>query len=551
MVRSVNAASGYEFDRLEYVPALTEVGYVGHEDDNRVNVWVNGRPHTMKVDSGCRRTLIPVRFYEQAFGSLTTSDMKFRPYGTQTLLEVEGEVDVTLTSESGANHSTTVYIINGEAPDILLGDTDAKSLGILTINKNGRIPNDGETVSLVTSDLKANGIRIMSERESEPPIGPDEQGRIDAILDNHENCFRGVGLLVGDEAHFHIDPTVPPVCAPYRPMAIAYQAEMSKHLQELRDQDKIEDINPDELCEWTSNVVVTHKKEGLRMNIDMREPNKALKRTKVHIETVTEIRHKLKGATRFSEMDMSHGYHQIKLAEDSRNISTFRTHEGLHRFKVLFFGAKPASDIFHQKIKNALAGLEGCVSIHDNILVWGDTPEEHERNLDACLTRIAAKGLTLRREKCSFGKTYVTWFGWVFSKSGISADPAKMEKIKEAGRPTSTDDVKSFLQACQFNAKFMYNTDQAYAELTKPLRDLLKKDCKFTWSAECERAYQKIMQGMTSSHALRPHDPEKPTAHVADAGPNGIASSVFQIESDGTWSPVDHASRSLTACEQK
>ena len=122
-----------------------------------------------------------------------------------------------------------------------------------------------------------------------------------------------------------------------------------------------------------------------------------------------EIRHKLEGATRFREVDLRDAYHQISLDEDSRHISTFMTHEGLHQFKVLFFGATPATDLFHQKIKGALKGLKGCTSIHDNILVWGKDAKEHEENLEAFLTRIQETGLTLHREKCNFDKTSVKW----------------------------------------------------------------------------------------------------------------------------------------------
>ena len=149
------------------------------------------------------------------------------------------------------------------------------------------------------------------------------------------------------------------------------------------------------------------------------------------------------------------------------------THEGLHRFKVLFFGATLATDLFHQKIKAALSGLDGCISIHDNILVWGKDEEEHNRNLKACLARLEERGLSLRRVKCNFGKPSVTWFGYVFSKAGMSADPKKIEAIKSAGRPQNTSEVKSFLQACQFNAKFMLESDEAYAQLTSPLRQLI------------------------------------------------------------------------------
>ena len=56
---------------------------------------------------------------------------------------------------------------------------------------------------------------------------------------------------------------------------------------------------------------------------------------------------------------------------------------------------------------------------------------------------------------------------------------------------------------------------------------------------------------MTSESALRPFDPDLKTMLVTDAGPGGIAASVFQVNPDGIWTPIDHASRALTQCEQK
>ena len=167
----------------------------------------------------------------------------------------------------------------------------------------------------------------------------------------------------------------------------------------------------------------------------MRQANHSLCHTKWHVDTIKEIHQKLTGATRFSEMDMSHGYHQISLAEESKAISTFQTHEGVHRFKVFFIGASPTTDLFHDIVKAALDGLPGCTSIHDNILVWGSTPEEHEENLDKCLTRLQDKGLMLHCEKCTFGATSVSWFGTVFSKSGMSAELTKIKTIQEACPP--------------------------------------------------------------------------------------------------------------------
>ena len=133
----------------------------------------------------------------------------------------------------------------------------------------------------------------------------------------------------------------------------------------------------------------------------------------------------------------------------------------------------------------------------------------------------------------------------------MSTDPKKIKAIKEAGPPQNADEVKSFLQACQFNARFMYNTEKAYAQITKPLRNLTRKNTKFLWTAHCQQAYKEILQTMTSNTALRPFDPTLKTIHITDAGPEGIASSLYQETTQGTWIPIDHASTALTPCEQK
>ena len=134
----------------------------------------------------------------------------------------------------------------------------------------------------------------------------------------------------------------------------------------------------------------------------------------------------------------------------------------------------------------------------------------------------------------------------------MSADPKKVAAILQAGRPETTEEVKSFLQACQYNAKFTFESEQAYAQVTKPLRELLTKNKKFLWSEACDDAYHEITSIMTSDSALRPFDPSKKTMMVtSDAGPQGIAASIYQENDSSTWVPIDHASRSLTPCEQR
>lgn len=327
--------------------------------DNLTHVKVNSHKLQLFVDSGCKRTLIPVEQYTPDMGLIHPTSIKLRPYGTTQHLAVRGEMPATLQCENGAQHQTVVYIVEGHQAEALLGDEDGKALGILNINPRGRTPGSTTMVAGITANLRAAGITVRTEKAPSDEIPAEERARIDAIVQRYPQGVRvdaeaATGLVKDeslrkeDSVQFHIDQTVPPVSAAYKPPPLAYHDRLSAHLQQLRDTDKIEDVGPNEYCPWVSNVVITEKKQKnqIRMNVDMREPNKALLRTKRHIETIQEIRHKLKGATRFSEMDMGHGYHQIPLDKDSRYISTFQTHEGIHRFKVLFFGASPACDLF-------------------------------------------------------------------------------------------------------------------------------------------------------------------------------------------------------------
>ena len=142
----------------------------------------------------------------------------------------------------------------------------------------------------------------------------------------------------------------------------------------------------------------------------------------------------------------------------------------------------------------------------------------------------------------------------MYGKDGVKPDPAKTQKLKEKGRPTSQEEVRSFLQAAQFNAKFLWNTEVAYADTTQPLRELLCKEVPFTWGRREEESYNQIILALESAGALHPYNPDLDLCHVADAQPNGIGSSIYMItrEKNGSeqmW-PLNHASRSLTRTER-
>ena len=76
-------------------------------------------------------------------------------------------------------------------------------------------------------------------------------------------------------------------------------------------------------------------------------------------------------------------------------------------------------EIFQYTLQQQLQGLTGVRNIADDIIVYGQTREEHDIALDNCLKRLYNRGFRLNESKCRFLSTSIDFFGQVFSEAGI------------------------------------------------------------------------------------------------------------------------------------
>ncbi len=127
----------------------------------------------------------------------------------------------------------------------------------------------------------------------------------------------------------------------------------------------------------------------------------------------------MNGTQVFSKLDLCSGYHQLLLAEESRYITTFATHKGLHRYKKLNFGTNSASELFQKIIHDQINDIPGAINISDDVIVYGKSQHEHDIAFHAACQRFSQVGLTLNHEKCQFSQNRLTFLGMVFSAEGI------------------------------------------------------------------------------------------------------------------------------------
>ena len=212
------------------------------------------------------------------------------------------------------------------------------------------------------------------------------------------------------------------------------------------------------------------------------------------------------------------------------------------RYKRLLFGINAASEIFQNAIEELLTGLPGCKNISDDIIVFGKDQEDHDKNLRGVLQRLQEYNVRLNKDKCSFSKTEVMFYGHVFSAEGIKPDPKKVEAIKSASPPQNASEVKSLLGMAQYVSRYI----PEYATITAPLRALTRQDASWKWEQEEQRALDNLREALTGDRVMSYFDPRKKVEVIVDASPVGLGGLLVQ-----EGKVISYASRALSDVESR
>lgn len=354
-----------------------------------------------------------------------------------------------------------------------------------------------------------------------------------------------IGKLQGVVVSVQINPAVKPVQQTQNRIPIPLQPKVEQEIARLLEQDVIERAPRD--SPWISRVVVRPKQgsNDIRLCVDMRDANKAIVPQHHPLPTFDDIVPHLHNCKVFSKIDLNKAFHQLELAEDSRSITTFATHNGYYRYKRLTFGMNCASEVFQSVMERMLAGIPGVKSFIDDILVFGPDKESHDRALKAVLERLEESGMTVNKHKCEFAKTEVKFMGHQLSDKGISPAAEKVDAIRQFRNPESVEELRSFLGLINYLGKFIPNL----STLTAPLRELLCKEKRFKWEDRHTLAFENIKDEVANPRNLGYYSPLDETILIADASPVGLGAVLLQ-EKQGKKRAICYISKGLSTTEQ-
>lgn len=480
------------------------------------DTWLN-----IMADSGSSINILDERDFNKlkTQPTLEPTNIRVYPYKSKTCLPVKGKFNTTIKTAMATTPRVVVYVMEGTGGSLLSWQT-SQDLNLIHVS---------------------NHLKSVEEDTTNTEVKE--------LVQEYSDLFSGLGKLQGYQVKLHIDENVQPVAQPHRRVPFHIRKQLEEQLDKDEQQGVIEQT--DGPTPWVSPIVVAPKPKQpgkIRVCVDMRQANQAIQRERHLTPTIKEVIADLNGAKYFSKLDLNQGYNQIELAPESRYITTFSTHLGLRRFTRLNFGISSAAEIFQNAIRETLHGIQGAINISDDILVYGKTQEDHNKSLRETLQRLREKGLTLHSEKCSYSKSKLEFFGYIFSDKGMSADPQKVEEILKLAVPTNTSEVRSLLGMTNYCARFI----QGYATMTQPLRELIQKKHPWRWTPRHDQSLAQLKDALTNAPVTSYFDPDKETEIVVDASPVGLGAILAQKDPETSDRHiVAYASKSLSETERR
>jgi hypothetical protein len=197
----------------------------------------------------------------------------------------------------------------------------------------------------------------------------------------------------------------------------------------------------------------------------------------------------------------------------------------VNQYKRVRYGFRNSLPAFVRAIKITLgADLEKVVSYVDDILIHSPTMDDHIRHPDTVLGKLTEAGFTINAKKCRFCRDEVKFLGHRIDKTGVSADPDRVQSILNYPAQRNSRQLRQFLGTRNFHSRLIIG----YADYFAPLTPLLNQSVKWTWTGEAQDAFLRLRQSFAHSIHLVNQRDDAPYEIYTDTSKLGISSILTQ-----------------------
>ena len=474
--------------------------------------------------------------------------------GTRSLQIISPELDITPTiiSAEDKDSSTMCRIINTSATPVCIaaGTTVAVAQTVAIAN----VLDFDECLDL---DQELQDDELLQEKEGDTfqlnfedcKLSDEEKKLVTIFVKRNIQRFAAKLDELGrnsDNPHLIKTGSAKPISMRYYRTSPALQREIERQIQELLRHGLIEPSR----SRWRSPVLLVKKPDGtFRLVCDYRNLNKVTEKESFPLPRLEDVWDLIgeKKPQYFSVLDLSSGFWQLELDDETKHKTSFVTRCGQYQWNVLPFGLTNSPITFQQTMNQVLADLilTCCIVYVDDIIVFSPDLQTHLQDLQKVFDRLEQAGLKLKLSKCRFAVQKVKYLGHLLEPEGILPNPEKVEVIRNYPVPKNPKHVRQFLGLCNYYRRFQKD----YSKIAKPLHNLTKKDTTWQWSQSCQDAFEQLRQNLLTAPMLNYADMERPFILTTDASDFALGYVLSQKDTDGVERVIEFAGRSLRGSE--
>ena len=182
----------------------------------------------------------------------------------------------------------------------------------------------------------------------------------------------------------------------------------------------------------------------------------------------------------------------------------------------------------------------------DILIATGDDLVLHQQIVHEVLDLLAEESLFCKLSKCHFKQTSITYLGIVMEAGTIRINPTKLNGLLAWPRKlTSVKQVRSMLGVFGYHQMFI----PGYANIVRPINDLLKKDTLFKWTNVHTTAMDQLAHAVAVNPILQRPDYKHPFFLEVDASQFATGAILSQKDDQGRLRAMGSMSHSFNQAE--
>jgi len=173
------------------------------------------------------------------------------------------------------------------------------------------------------------------------------------------------------------------------------------------------------------------------MCIDFTDLNRACPKDSYPLPKIDKLVDSTAGHELLSFMDAFSGYHQISLAAEDQEKTSFVVDTGLYCYTMMPFGLKNAGATCQRLVNKVFEPLIGkTMEVYvDDMITKSVEENDHAQDLEETFKLLRAYVMKLNPKKCSFGVKSGKFLGYMIDQRGIEPIPIRYKQSFECDRP--------------------------------------------------------------------------------------------------------------------